>query len=276
MNEHDFKIDDNIIYSIIQKQAGTLQKAFLELIMNSIDAEASKVEITFDGYNFEVLDDGKGFESEETIHKFFGTFGTPHNEGDSTYGLFRMGRGQIMAFSKNSWHSNVYSMYVDVKNNGTKYNLKSNCERLDGCKISGTLYDELEPFEVKGFEKELKEFIKFSQIPVYLNGEMISSKIEDIKWDIVNDDAYIKLDNKRNLAVYNLGVKVREYSSWDIGYGGIIVSKKPLEVNFARNDILKKSCSVWKSVQSEIKILLGKKSSESSKKIDSKIKDILC
>lgn len=62
--EH-FEIDKNILYSVIAKQAGTVQKAFLELVMNSIDAGASKVDIEFDGKRFSVLDDGKGFESED-------------------------------------------------------------------------------------------------------------------------------------------------------------------------------------------------------------------
>lgn len=264
--EHDFKLDDNIIYSIIQKQAGTLQKAFLELVMNSIDAGASKVDIRFDGYSFEMVDDGKGFENEEMIHSFFGTFGTPHTEGDCTYGKFRMGRGQIMAFSKNNWYSNVFSMEVDVKNNGTKYNLKTDNDFFNGCKISGTLYDELEPYEIKTFEDELKSFVKFSQIPIHLNGNTISENINDISWDLDTEDAYIKVSETQKLRVYNLGVKVCEYSSYNIGFGGTIVSKKQLEVNFARNDILTKSCPVWKGIKKDIDEILLKKSKKSIKR----------
>lgn len=37
--------------------------------------------------------------SEENIENFFKTFGKPHEDGDSVYGKFRMGRG-IMAFTK--------------------------------------------------------------------------------------------------------------------------------------------------------------------------------
>lgn len=263
---HDFKIDQNILYSIIAKQAGTLQKAFLELAMNSIDAGATSIKIEFNGREFSFYDDGKGFENEEEIHKFFGTFGTPHDEGDAIYGKFRMGRGQIMAFAKNQWQSNTFFMDVDIKNRGIKYDFESHREFLDGCKITGTLYEELEPYEVKEFEKEFKEFIKFSQIPIYLNDELISENLDAVKWDIVTDDAYMQIDNKRNLTVYNLGVKVREYTGWDIGFGGIVVSKKPLEVNFARNDILRKSCPVWKNIQKEINALLKERSAASVNK----------
>ena len=123
---HAFKIDENILYSIIAKQAGTLQKSFLELVMNSIDAAATEIKIEFDGLNFTFYDNGKGFESEDEIHKFFGTFGTPHEEGDAVYGKFRMGRGQIMAFSHNQWKSNTFFMDVDIKNIGINYQFKNN------------------------------------------------------------------------------------------------------------------------------------------------------
>ncbi len=264
--EHDFKIDNNIIYSIIQKQAGTLQKAFLELIMNSIDAGASKVDISFNGLEFEITDDGVGFEDEDVIHSFFGTFGTPHKEGDATYGKFRMGRGQIMAFSQNSWFSNVFSMDVDIKNNGTKYGFRRNNKYVEGCRITGTLYEELEPYEIRGFLDDLKVLLKFSQIPIFYNNELISEDIKEVKWDIVTDEAYIKIDNNRKLNVYNLGVKVCDYSSYNMGFGGIVVSRQQLEVNFARNDILIKSCPIWKKIKTTIANELLKTSKESIKK----------
>ena len=160
---HDFKIDKNILYSIISKQAGTIQKAFLELTMNSIDAGASEIRMEFDGENFSFSDNGKGFESEEEIHKFFGTFGTPHQEGDATYGKFRMGRGQIMAFSHNVWKSNTFYMDVDIKNRGINYIFESNQEKIEGCLITGELYTKLEELKLKEFESEFERLlIEFS------------------------------------------------------------------------------------------------------------------
>lgn len=261
---HDFKIDKNILYSIISKQAGTIQKAFLELTMNSIDAGASEIRMEFDGENFSFSDNGKGFESEEEIHKFFGTFGTPHQEGDATYGKFRMGRGQIMAFSHNVWKSNTFYMDVDIKNRGINYIFESNQEKIEGCLITGELYTKLEELKLKEFESEFEEFIKFSQIPVFYNGKLISKNISNMSWDKETDYGYIKIDKeKRTLDVYNLGVKVTEYHSYYTGFGGIIVSKKPLEVNFARNDILKESCEVWKKLDDDIKEILKEEAKKS-------------
>ncbi len=261
---HDFKIDKNILYSIISKQAGTIQKAFLELTMNSIDAGASEIRMEFDGENFSFSDNGKGFESEEEIHKFFGTFGTPHQEGDATYGKFRMGRGQIMAFSHNVWKSNTFYMDVDIKNRGINYIFESNQEKIEGCLITGELYTKLEELKLKEFESEFEEYIKFSQIPVFYNGKLISKNISNMSWDKETDYGYIKIDKeKRTLDVYNLGVKVTEYHSYYTGFGGIIVSKKPLEVNFARNDILKESCEVWKKLDDDIKEILKEEAKKS-------------
>jgi len=55
-----------------------------------------------------------------------------------------------------------------------------------------------------------------------------------------------------SLDVYNQGAFVRSYSSMFMGCGGTIVSKVPLEVNFARNDILLSQCKVWRRVKSVI------------------------
>lgn len=264
-NKQKFIVDSNILYPIILKQAGTLEKAFLELIMNSIDAGATKIIIIFNGNDFIIEDNGKGFESEENIENFFKTFGKPHEEGDATYGKFRMGRGQIMAFTKNTWYSNNFKMEVDIKE-FLGYDFFITDEFIDGCKITGTLYEPLESASLIKFTQELKSLIRFSQIPVYFNDELISDEINKISWDIETDFAYIKFDNKRNLEVYNLGVKVRDYSSWSIGTGGIIVSKQQLDVNFARNDILTTKCKVWKKIDKVIEKKLNERIKKSIKK----------
>lgn len=50
------------------------------------------------------------------------------------------------------------------------------------------------------------------------------------------------------MAVYNQGVLVRHYPAYQFGQGGVVVSKKNLEVNVARNDILLARCEVWKRI----------------------------
>lgn len=88
-----FELDPQIIHHIIHNQAGSIGKAIIELIMNSVDAEAKTVRITMSREGFVCEDDGKGFVTREDVINYFGRFGTPHHEGDATYGRFRLGRG---------------------------------------------------------------------------------------------------------------------------------------------------------------------------------------
>ncbi len=85
-----FRMDPALLWSVIKSQAGTLAKALLELVMNSIDAGASQVSITLTGTRLKVEDDGRGFQSRTEVTSWFETFGTPHKEGDARWGKFRM------------------------------------------------------------------------------------------------------------------------------------------------------------------------------------------
>ncbi|WP_287923609.1 ATP-binding protein [Diaphorobacter sp.] len=60
--------------------------------MNAVDAGATKFNVTMDAKEFVVEDNGRGFQSREEIENWFECFGTPHEEGDATYGKFRNGR----------------------------------------------------------------------------------------------------------------------------------------------------------------------------------------
>lgn len=245
----EFRLHKDILWHVIQAQAGTLDKGLLELVMNSVDAGATRVDIELDESRFSVRDDGKGFVSREEIESFFETFGTPHQEGDAVYGKFRMGRGQIMAFSRNRWQSGPFRMDVNIRDQGLRYDLRSDAPVVLGCVIEGDLYDELRPSECLRMCQQLEGLVKYAPIPVHLNGERISADLDKEKWSFVDEDAYylIKPDALA-LQVYNLGVHVRDYPAHQHGLGGIVVSKKPLQVNFARNDILVAKCAVWKRI----------------------------
>lgn len=257
----DFTVDPAILHSIIKSQAGTLSKALLEGLMNSIDASASEFSITLTNDGFTVFDNGRGFQSREEIEKWFGRFGTPHVEGDAIYGRFRMGRGQMMAFAVNTWRTGTFEMSVDIKNKGMGYGLKEKLRSVKGCRITGELYSKLTDSELGAVIKDFTALVQFAQVPVRLNGKVISKNPKAVKWDLETDDAYIQIDREKEkpLKVYNLGVLVRDFPNWVYGCGGIVVSKMPLEVNFARNDILTASCEVWKRTSKFIKATNVKK-----------------
>jgi Histidine kinase-, DNA gyrase B-, and HSP90-like ATPase len=249
-----FKMHPDLLYSVIRNQAGSIGKAVLELVMNSIDAGATRVDITLTRHNLTVKDDGKGFTKQEQIDEFFETFGTPHTaEEDSkgvVYGRFRMGRGQIFAFSSNVWRSGPFQMSVDIKTKGLDYTLDKGLPVVQGCCIDGILYDPLSPSDLIYASNQLREQCRFTPAPVFLNGDRINEDVASVKWTEETSDAYIKIEPKSTrLSIYNLGVLVNQENASVNGVAGIVVSKKALEVNFARNDVIKSKCSVWKNLK---------------------------
>lgn len=251
----NFTVHPHILFSVIQSQAGTLAKALLEGVMNSIDAGATRVSVRLDNEGFTVRDDGRGFQSREEILNWFEQFGTPHEEGDAIYGKFRMGRGQMMAFALNVWRTGTFRMDVDIKGKGLDYRLTDRLYPVKGCKIEGKLYEPLTASALDEVVTEFNQLVRYAQIPVSLNGRVISKRPELQAWDVETEDAYIKTSRSGDLLVYNLGVLVRAYPQYHFGCGGVVVSKKQLAVNFARNDILTHQCDTWRNISAYLKRL---------------------
>lgn len=251
-----FGMHPNLLYDVITKQAGTLQKAILEGVMNGVDAGASRIDLELGTDRVVISDDGKGFTGRDEIEKYFETFGTPHQEGDATYGRFRMGRGQMFAFGTNKWITNVFQMEVDIKTKGLDYDLVDTVGKgkpFKGCRIEITLYDRLLPSDCDSMQRDLKQWIAYVSTPVYLNGKMISQDPSKAKWDVETADAWFKLaPNKGTLSIYNLGVLVTHAPAHRYGTGGVVVSKERLDVNFARNDV-QNTCKVFAKIKAELR-----------------------
>lgn len=247
----------DLLKSIVFQQAGTREKAVLEGVMNSVDAEATKITITLDKQRLIIADDGSGFPTRDKIVAHFETFGTPHQEGDATYGRYRMGRGQLFAFGKNAWRTATFLMEVDAKRE-LAYDLHEHLPFVKGCTVTVDWYDELTNWSQDALEREIKKFVKYVNIPVELNGEVISLDPAKQTWDTETDQFYIKFKETGSLYVYNLGVFVMEQAAHRWGSAGIVVSKQRLDVNFARNDV-KESCPIWKKIAKELRSVAAKK-----------------
>jgi hypothetical protein len=249
------KMHPRMLWDIIHRQAGTISKAILEGVMNVVDAGGTKCEIKIDRKSFSIIDDGKGFKNMTEIENFFETFGHPHEEGDAKYGRFRMGRGQIMAFGISRWSSTTFRMHVDLKpmkdekgkDFALGYELSDGNESFNGCKIEVDLYEHLAPSLLDATIREVQDYVKFVNIPVILNGKVISKDPAKEEWDVETDEFYVKKRASGSLDVYNQGVLVSKYNSYRFGCSGLVVSKVPLDVNFARNDVVS-SCKVFKKV----------------------------
>ncbi len=241
-----FGMHQNLLYDVITKQAGSLQKAILEGVMNSVDAQSTEVRIDLSDRQVMLQDNGHGFRSKEEIEVVFEVFGAPQ-EAEKTFSRFHMGRGQLFSFGVNTWHTQGFVMEVDVKNKGLDYELSENNPFQEGCKVEIALYDPLLPSQLDAIQRDLKTWVSWLDIPVYLNGRKISTPPTDHAWDLENDDAYMKFSDRGSLDVYNQGVLVCKYPAYTFGTGGVVVSKHRLDVNFARNDI-QSTCSIWRRI----------------------------
>lgn len=251
-----FTMDPNLLVSVIKSQAGTLSKALLEGVMNSLDAGASRVDISLNEASFVIADNGKGFESEHDITNWFGRFGTPHVEGDSQFGAFRMGRGQLFSYAATVWKSNCFEMSVDIEHRGLSYELRAlpGTVPVKGCQVTGVLYKPLSAYALRDVLTEMRQFVAFTSKPVYVNGELYGNNPERLKsWTHEDEFAYYRVtQDATDLLVYNQGVFVESMGEWQTGMGGVIVSKQRLQVNFARNSVMAQTCPQWLAIKKEL------------------------
>ncbi len=261
----------------IKRQAGTLDKAVLEGIMNAIEAGATRVDVTmnapnrFDGtHRLSIADDGIGIETTQEIDEHFETFGTPHTTEELATGKwkqFRMGRGQMFSFGKNTWRTSTFEMVVDIANEGLNWHFEEGLKKVKGCKVVIELYDD--PGSIKRFKELVTKQIKYVEVPVYFNGEQVNTPASKFNWDFEDEYAYYLFNVGIKLEIYNLGVFVREY---DDGIYGVVVSKEQLKVNFARNDIIS-DCQIYQHIREIVKKNRIKEVKQKSYKRKAKLTD---
>lgn len=251
MSKRNFKMHPKLLMDVIARQAGTLVKAVTEGLMNSIDAKATKVDVTFNEKTITIQDDGEGFKDHEQIERCFETFGQPHEESEKKiYGNFRMGRGQMFAFGHNIWRTGPFEMDVDFKGKGLGYELRSDLPDSPGCKVVITLYEDkrLNRIAMRELTDEIIRAVAYVDVPITLNGELANSDPNKEKWTETTDEAWFRFKKTGDMKIYNLGIFVASVPSTKYGCGGEIVSRKQLKLNFARNEVMA-DCPTWKKMK---------------------------
>jgi hypothetical protein len=238
-----------LLMDTIKRQAGSLHKAVLEGCMNAVEAGSPEVNIEFmeekKDFILTIDDTGRGIVDRKEIEEYFETFGTPHTESENVvWKQFRMGRGQLFSFGKNTWRTSQFKMVVDIKNWGLDYELEEGLPEIKGCQITVELYDN--PIgsnthsqypSVESFKENVREQVRFFETNVFFDAEQINTAPSTCQWDYEDEYAYYIFNSGTDFSWYNLGAFVMKESAWKRGMHGIAVSKKQLKVNFARNDI---------------------------------------
>ena len=250
-----FTAHDNLIYLVIERQAGTVAKSALEAVMNSIDAGATHIDVRVNCTGLVIKDNGKGFKSEEEIDAWFGEFGNPHEvddngySKDARYGTFRSGRGQLFAFGRNTWLTNDWRMEVDVRGKGLDYTMQRLPEPVPGCEVRVDFYEPLSAYDQMNTVREITKFCKYVDCTLMVNGQQVNTPPAGQKWDDEDELAWVRLSDSQwgGVEVYQLGVFVETIPASVYGCSGTVVTKQQIRLNFARNQVIR-SCPRWKEV----------------------------
>ena len=290
MPTRKFEATEGLLHDDIRKQAGRIEKSWLEAVMNSVDADATEVEIEINSTHSIIRDDGTGM-SEADIDKYFRLFGYKDDDvEEKVYGKFRRGRGQIFNYGKNIWHTQDNILVVDLENeqaivekeldassddegiiesdgdrfivdagseNDLVFNQQKANEYFDGTEVFVWHYDNLD--DVSSKVTEFKKLIKYipwmNDIEVQVNGSYVNYDI-DPKFE--TDNAYYEFGGNsmfNNASVYNMGAFVDDMSvnssTGDrVPVDGIVISKKALDLNNARTEIIEGD-DVWETIVKE-------------------------
>jgi len=259
-------VSPNIIRHLISSQAGSLGKAVAECVMNAIDAHASKVEINIRPDGFTVADDGHGLRTRDEVLACFEVLGFDHNDRERDFGKFGLGRAQLWNWCKTSWRTREFRLDVDVREKGFDYDLVSGLPDEPGLRIEGVFYERLSETARTRLLREIDDLCRYCVIAVVVDGRNIRRDPSGVKWTHEDDDAWIKVTDAACLSIYNQGVLVRDYGAYDVGIGGVLVTKPGhnLALNMARSDILTHECEVWKRLR-KVCAGLGKKAVDKKK-----------
>lgn len=280
MPSNTFKATEGLLSDVMRKQSGVIEKAWLEALMNGVDANASKIEFQIDSNTTRYDDDGDSM-TESQIQKYFEYFGLKDDDiADKEFGKFRMGRGQIFNFGVNIWRARENYMVVSldddqvevelpdctdsddetiidhegdtytVNTKGLSYALLSADEVDSGISIEVEHYN-----EIGDLDSTLSEFRKLAghvswahDVEVVINGDNIYNEPELI--DETKLAYYCKgySDYRSRSPVYNKGAYVDDFKLGPVSVS--IITKVDLDVTLDRTDILEHDEN-WKSIKSQ-------------------------
>jgi len=136
MPKRDFQATEGLLHDVMRKQSGVIEKAWLEALMNSVDAGATEFNLNVEPETTTITDDGDSM-TESEVERYFEQFGLKDSDiQDKEFGKFRMGRGQIFNFGVNIWRARENYMVVSLDDEEVTVNLEECTVKDDECIIS--------------------------------------------------------------------------------------------------------------------------------------------
>lgn len=289
MPKQEFQATQGLLEDDMRRQAGSIEKSWLEAVMNSVDAGATEFTITIGENETVIIDNGSGM-SEEDIEMYFRNFGLKDDDvEEKVFGQFRRGRGQLFNFGRNLWHTQDNILVVDLDHDearfpkedvpvdldnsdedvwveddqvvfnteGLGFNQQPSTEFIDGTEITIEHYSSIEHPEAKAddFRKLAKYIPWLHEINLYVNNEPLENGFAP---DFETEYAYYQFEadsHGTNASVYNLGafvdsIPIKDSKSKKVPLDAVVVTKHELTLNNARTDIIG-GCSTWKQVKED-------------------------
>lgn len=261
MGKVAFKSSVNLLKSVVTKQAGDWRKGLKELVQNSLDAcvvEGVEPKIAIDvvenddgSSTLVYSDNGCGFgNSKKGITETFAVFGDSEKAGDDRFlGKFGMGRGQSISMIYDP-EADKLAGFIEIVtvSKGRKYRIHE--LRVDE-KLEFDLEDLGKTDEKNGtrwkvhstagrfVKSDVKRYVSNEFVlahPIEVCGEPVICK-PDGRRSETEDAVFYVVDSGDGFELYDRGLRVK--TAWLFtGFSGSIVSKRPMNLNFARNDVL--------------------------------------
>lgn len=263
------EMDDNLAREVIQSQASSIVDGWREALQNGIDSPGSET-ITLD-FNHErsvIKDDGEGLDlTQDMMRELLTVLGKSSKRDDEDkIGYFGMGWGQVIAKGRTVVKSRNSKAIFDIEEWDLEYRFRETEEYVDGFVVEVDHYPDQVPDEDahrwNRYEKDIKKRFKYVAQTIgktiTINGEKIDggdpAEVERWRKNTMVDD-----DDNRTIVLYTGGIGGVEVYSNGIyvknenagGVYGRVVTKKNLDLNFARNDI-KSGCPVWEPINDRI------------------------
>lgn len=234
MSKERFEMSEDLLRSVILKQAGSVLKAIEECIQNALDADATIIELGINQLGFRFYDNGCGMNKNQ-IDSYFKIFGNSSKKNSKDkIGAFGMGRGQVFSFGYTVWQTKNWKISVNIMRR-LGYKIRKIRKEIKGTEIYCTFFNMISGWECDSIESNIKKyFIPNDKVKFFINGEEYNPKME-IKTEYCNKEFTVFNSDVVSKSIFSQNLYVKQISSM-FNYNINCNNKMPL--NFARNAFL--------------------------------------